>query len=199
MKNNLIFTFALLLAAFTLNAQSYKKYSPDFVQGRVDFQVAIGLTPTFIGGTGTMTSPPIAANLEVMVNKRLSIGAYGAHSVTETKEKIFVDGLVGAWKNTHTEAGIRLGIHFTDIPKFDFYGGPHIGIRHNKVEDMMPGMEQLNIYKGIEPVKTRGAFGGFVGARYAAKEKITAFAEIGTGASLVRVGAGFRLFKGKKS
>ncbi len=198
MKNLIILTIAFVFTAFTVNAQSYKKYDPEFVKGRVDFQVAIGLTPTFIGGTGTMTSPPLAANLDVMVSNRLSLGVYGAHSITETRQKVFVDGLLGQWENTQTEAGIRLGIHFTEIEKFDFYGGPHLGIRHNKVKDMLPGMEQLNIYKGIEPVATRAAFGGFIGARYAAKEKITAFAEIGTGASLVRVGAGFRLFKGKR-
>ena len=76
-----------------------------------------------------------------------------------------------------------------------FYGGLNLGVRHNKIDDMLEDMEQLNIYKGIEPVSNTFAYGGFVGARYAFQEKLSAFGEVGTGASLIKIGMGFRLMK----
>ena len=126
------------------------------------------------------------------------MGAYGAHSVTEGIEDIFVDGIRGQWRNRHTEAGARIGIHFSEQEKWDFYGGINLGVRHNKIEDMLEGMEQLNIYKGIKPVNTTVAYGGFVGARYAFQEKLSGFVEAGTGASIVKMGVGFRLGTTKK-
>ena len=196
MKNsNVLLTLAFVLVAFTLSAQNYAKIDPAFKKGRIDAQIGIGLTPTFIGDEGTMTTPPLSLAIDYIVGKKLSLGVYGAHSVTEGREDIFVDGIRGQWRNRHTEAGIRIGIHFMEQEKWDFYGGLNLGVRHNKVEDMLEGMEQLNIYKGIKPVSNSFAYGGFVGARYAFKERLSAFGEAGTGASLIKVGIGFRLMK----
>ena len=196
MKNsNVLLTLAFVFAAFTLSAQNYAKIDPAFKKGRIDAQVGIGLTPTFIGDKGTATVPPLFASIDYLLSKKLSLGLYGAHSVTESVEDIFVDGIRGQWRNHHSEAGVRIGIHFTEQEKWDFYGGLNLGVRHNKVEDMLDKMEQLNIYKGIKPVSNSFAYGGFVGARYAFKERLSAFAEAGTGASLIKVGVGFRLAK----
>jgi len=196
MKNsNVLFTLVFLFAAFTLSAQNYAKITPAFQKGRIDAQLGIGLTPTFIGDKGTMTTPPLSASIDYLVGKKVSLGVYGAHSVTEGQEGIYVDGIRGQWRNRHTEAGVRVGIHFLEQEKWDFYGGLNFGVRHNKIEDMLEGMEQLNIYKGIKPVSNSFAYGGFVGVRYAFKERLSAFTEAGTGVSLIKVGVGFRLAK----
>jgi hypothetical protein len=196
MKNsNILLTLTFVFVAFTLGAQNYAKIDPAFKKGRIDVQLGVGLTPTFIGDNGTMTVLPLFASIDYLVGKKLSLGAYGAHSVTEGVEEIFVDGLRGQWRNHHSEAGVRIGIHFLNQEKWDFYGGLNLGVRHNKIDDMLEGMEQLNIYKGIKPVNTSFAYGGFVGARYAFKERLSAFGEAGTGASLIKVGIGFCLAK----
>jgi len=196
MKNsNIFFTLALIFATFTLSAQNYAKIDPAFKKGRIDAQLGIGLTPTFIGDKGTMTVPPLSLAIDYIIGKKVSLGVYGAHSVTESVEGIFVDGIRGQWRNHHTEAGVRIGIHFLNQEKWDFYGGLNLGVRHNKIDDMLEGMEQLNIYKGIKPVSNSFAYGGYVGARYAFKERLSAFGEAGTGASLIKVGVGFRLLK----
>lgn len=196
MKNsNILLTLAFVFAAFTLSAQNYAKVTPAFKKGRIDAQLGVGLTPTFIGDKGTMTVLPLSVSVDYIIGKKISLGVYGAHSVTESQEDIFVDGLRGQWRNHHTEAGVRIGVHFMEQEKWDFYGGMNLGVRHNKIDDMLAGMEQLNIYKGIEPVSNTFAYGGFVGARYAFKERVSAFGEAGTGASLIKVGVGFRLMK----
>jgi len=196
MKNlkNLM-TLAIIFITISLSAQNYARIDPAFKKGRIDVQLGIGLTPTFIGEKATMTTPPLSMSIDWMASKKVSFGAYGSHSVTESRQDIFVDGLLGQWRNHYSEAGVRLGIHFTESEKWDFYGGLNLGVRHSKVEDMLEGMEQLNIYKGIKPVNTSMAYGGFVGARYAFKEKLVAFGEAGTGASLIKIGVGFRLAK----
>lgn len=192
-KSTILIIVAFFAFTFNASAQNYGKFKPAFKQGRIDAQLGIGLTPTFIGDGGTATVPPVSLSIDWIVGKRFSIGAYGAHSVTESREDIFVDGLRGQWRNRHSEAGVRLGLHFMENEKWDFYGGLNLGVRHSKVEDMLDGMDQLNIYKGIEPDNSRFAYGGFVGARYAFKESLTAFAEAGTGVSLVKIGVGYRL------
>ena len=159
--------------------------------------MAVGLTPTFIGEQARMVSPPVAVAAEFMFGKRFSLGGYAAHSVTESYPKLFVDGVPGQWRHNYTEAGARFGVHVTSIPNTDIYGGLNIGVRHNKIEDMLEGMEQLNKWKGIEPVNTSFAFGGYVGGRYAFTNCLTAFGEVGTGASLIKVGVGFTLVKSK--
>lgn len=196
MKNsNTVLTLVFVFAAFTLSAQNYAKVIPAFKKGRIDAQIGIGLTPTFIGNKGKATVPPLFASIDYLVGKKISLGLYGAHSVTESVEDIYIDGIRGQWKNHHTEAGVRIGVHFLEQEKWDFYGGLNLGLRHNKIEDMLEGMKQLNIYKGIESLNTTFAYGGFVGARYAFQERLTAFSEAGTGASLIKVGLGFRLAK----
>jgi len=192
-KSTVLLLLAFIAFTFTASAQNYGKFTPAFKKGRIDAQLGIGLTPTFIGDKGTATVPPLSASIDWIIGKKISIGTYGAHSVTESREDIFVDGLKGQWRNRHTEAGVRLGIHFMEQEKWDFYGGLNLGVRHSRVEDMLDGMEQLNIYKGIKPVTNSFAFGGYVGARYAFKEKMTAFGEVGTGVSLIKIGVGYRL------
>lgn len=196
MKNQtILLTIVLTLAAFTLSAQNYAKFNPAFKKGRIDAQIGIGLTPTFIGSKGEATVPPLSASIDYIIGKKISLGVYGAHSVTESIEDIFLDGIRGQWRSRYTEAGVRIGVHFMEQEQWDFYGGLNLGVRHNKVEDMLEGMKQLNINKGIKPTNTSFAYGGFIGARYAFKERLSAFGEAGTGASLIKVGIGFCLVK----
>lgn len=191
---NLVFAIVLLfVSAASVNAQSYKKIKPAFKKGRLDAQFGIGLTPTFIADKAKMVTPPLSLSLDYMVSKKFSIGAYAAHSITESNPVLFLDGIPGQWRVGFTEIGLRLGFHYTDFEKWDFYGGVNPNIKRTTNEDMLEGMELINKHKRIEPVNTSFSFGGFVGVRYAAKEKISIFSEAGTGASLLKVGVGFRI------
>ena len=196
MNKLFVLLFLICAVSFTLDAQSYgKPKAHDFAQkGRLDIQAVAGLVPTFSGARSRAVSLPFTIAADLMVSKKFSVGLYGGNSISESYPRLFVDGVPGQWRNNYTEAGARFAIHITTIEKFDFYGGINLGVRHSVVEDLLPGMEQLNIWKGIEPTKTSVAYGGFVGARYAISDRFSGFTEIGSGVSLVKIGAGFRLF-----
>lgn len=197
MKINKILLFAALLVftvSANVNAQSYKKIDPTFAKGRLDAQLGVGITPTFIGDKAKLVTPPLSLSLDYMAGKRFSIGAYAAHSVTESDIRIIPDGIPAQWRVTYQEIGLRLGFHYNEIEKWDFYGGFNPNIKRTSNEDMLPNMERPNELLGIKPVETGFSFGGYVGARYAFKEKVSAFAEIGTGASLAKIGIGYRIF-----
>lgn len=196
MKINKILLFAAL-SLFTLtasvNAQSYKKIDPAFGKGRLDAQLGVGITPTFIGDNAKLITPPLSLSLDYMAGKRISIGAYAAHSVTESNVRIIPDGIPAQWRVSYQEIGVRIGFHYNESEKWDFYGGFNPNIKRTSNEDMLPNMERPNELLGISPVETNFSFGGYVGTRYALKEKISAFAEVGTGASLAKLGIGYRI------
>lgn len=217
MKNiKFLFVLTFLLSFFALQAQDYKQTASTFGKGRIDAQIGVGLTPTFIGDKGTLTSIPLSLSVDLMLNDRFSVGVYGSHSVTESQKETFLKrkqsaeaahgnfengipngGIEGQWENTYTESGVRFGIHVISVENFDFYGGINLGIRHSQVVSMLPGMERLNELKGITPENTSFAYGGFVGARYAVSNRFVVFGEAGTGASFLKVGVGFGLCSAK--
>jgi len=207
------FLITLTFLLVDVQAQNYTQSAPLFGKERLNVQIGIGLTPTFIGQKSKMTTPPLSVSLDYMLSERFSIGMYGAYSVTESNPEIFfknsrgthyaenlipTGGITGQWENTYSEAGLRLGVHVIHLSNCDFYGGLNIGVRNSQVKDMLPNMKQLNKFKDIQPQNTSFAYGGFVGVSCAFSNRLGGFAEAGTGASLLKVGVNFGLVSSKK-
>ena len=193
MKNSIIIIIACTFLTIQLQAQ-YSKPNRVFESGQADFQASVGLVPTFFKDEGKAVVIPLSAAVDYYLTPNFTLGLQAGYSVTDGAEEIFTDGLIGQWRNTYSEIGLRIGAHLTKVQNWDFYGGLVVGATHTKVEALKPGLEDIELHKGIKPSNLNLLYSAFLGTKYALNKNWTVFSELGFGVSLVRIGVGHRLF-----
>lgn len=129
----------------------------------------------------------------ICLPKKFSVGVFFAHSTSEGRPELLVDGLIGQWENNYSEVGARFGFHFTQIDNWDIYGGPTIALAHSKINPVQENFGDLERHRGIKPVQNDFLMGVFLGVRHVIKTKVILFSEIGIGATLFKVGVGYKL------
>lgn len=146
--------------------------------GDKNLNVGIGLGSTF--ATGSSTIPPIGASFEVGIKDEISVGGYLGYSASENKAGGFTA------KYSYTIIGARGSYHYDFLgnEKIDTYGGLMLG--YNVASAKWDGPGQVASAGGI-------TYSFFVGGRYAFKDNLGAFAELGYGISYLQLGLNLKL------
>ncbi|MCB0640218.1 MAG: hypothetical protein KDC44_01200 [Phaeodactylibacter sp.] len=193
MKKTILFSLVATFLTIQLHAQN-KAPGRIYEAGQADIQVGVGLVSTFFKDDTKTVLIPLSFSADYLISQGFSLGLQAGHSVTDGPEEVFSDGLIGQWRNTYTEIGLRMAGHYNKMKNLDLYGGICIGASHSGVEALRPGLEAVELHKGIEPNSWNLLYSAFLGSRYSATDRWSAFGEIGFGVSLVKVGIGYRLF-----
>jgi hypothetical protein len=217
MKNrNLLFTTALVLSSFVMNAQNTE-------QGDKILNLGVGLGNNYFSGNGYSTTfPPVAASFEVIVKDGLFDDGKGALGVGGqlgyVGYKYFYEGLGGSyefdlglgngigqivdlsgigstvvtnsskskWKYNSLIIGPRGYLHYSFLDKLDTYTG------------VMLGLEFLSAKGGWsdKPKTTNSSTGfvwaWFVGGRYYFNDQFAAMLELGYGITYANIGIAYK-------
>ncbi len=189
---------SVLMALFCMISISseaqVKKPNRIFKQGQFDVYSSIGLAPTFLADKGKSIVPPIILGADYMVSDNFSLGLSLGHSVTQTKQELFSDGLFGTWRNSTFEASAKAGLHVTRFDNMSIYGGFTLNYNLARITASHEEMDEIAHHRGILPERSTFVPGGYIGFKYAVSPKVTLNSELGfSGISIFRVGAGFRL------
>lgn len=190
-----VFLLSLATTFLTIQLQAQDKAPARIYEaGQADVQLGVGLVSTFFNDDSKTILLPLSFSADYLISQGFSLGLQFGHSVTDGPEEVFSDGLVGQWRNSYTEVGLRIAGHYNKMRNLDLYGGLCIGASHSAVEALNPGLESVEIHKGIEPSSWNLLYAAFLGSRYSLTARWSAFAEVGFGVSLVKVGVGYKLF-----
>lgn len=147
--------------------------------GDKNLNIGIGLGSTFADGDGGV--PPLSASFEVGIKDEISVGGFAGFSTSE------FDTFGGTWTYTYILVGARGSYHYDFLgnPKIDTYGGLMLG--YNIASAKWDG--------GGNPNASVGGLllGGYVGGRYAIKDNLGAYAELGYGIAYLNIGVNLKL------
>jgi hypothetical protein len=169
MKKLIFFCTIVLFASSAVLAQSYTKDSKMLNLG-------IGLGGSYT--TGKVGIPPISASFEKGITDKISVG--GVLGYAASKYELY--GFKAEY--SYILIGARGSYHFYNTDKIDAYGGAILG--YNIVSSKITGFGSAASASGL-------AYSGFVGGRYLLTEKLSAFAEVGYGISLLTIGVTLKL------
>ncbi len=165
----------------------------------MDANLYVGALPTFIMDKAEVEVPPISVGATYLFSDHFGMDFIAGKSVSQSSRHYLDDQAYATWRNSLTFAGVRPGVHFTNIDNLDIYGGMAMGVHISKIEGLPHGglskarvndmMGHLGIKNKVSP-----AFSGFLGARYAISTKLVVSGEIGFNVSLLSLGIGYRLF-----
>ncbi|MFQ5447413.1 MAG: hypothetical protein ACE5FF_10800 [Saprospiraceae bacterium] len=170
-----------------------------FKGGQMDINLYAGALPTFIMDKAEVEIPPISIGASWLVSDHFGIDFIAGKSVSQSAKHYITDEAYATWRNNLTFAGVRPGVHFTNIDNLDIYGGMSLGVHISKIEGTPHGglsdarLNEMMGHLGVKD-KVSPAFSGFLGGRYALTSKMVISGEIGFNVSLISVGIGYRLF-----
>ena len=163
-----------------------------FEKGQLEASFSVGAVPTFLMDGAKIKMLPVSLGLDYRFGEKFSLGVVAGHSVSESKPKVFSDGLKATWTNSFFHVALRPAIHVTSVEDWDFYGGFSIGMQSSQVTGKSNGqdfdLKEMESHLGIASSKTNAAFSGFAGLRYVLNPKWTVNGEIGFGVSIFTVG-----------
>lgn len=190
-----IFAAIFFLSSVTVFAQ-YEKPNRIFKKGQFDVTTSIGLAPTFLADGGKSVVPPLMIGADYMFTDNFSLGLSMGHSVTNTKQELFSDGLIGHWNNKTFEATLKTGFHVTKFDNMSIYGGFLLNYNVALITPSDPDMDVVAHHKGINDKESAIIPGGYIGFKYAVAPKVTLNSELGfSGLSIFKIGVGYRLKK----
>ena len=163
-----------------------------FKKGQWDATLGVGAVPTFLMDGAKIQMLPLSLGLDYRFSEKFSLGVVAGHSVSESKPKIFSDGVQASWMNRFYHLALRPAVHVTSVEDWDFYGGFSIGLQSSRLEGKSNAtqaeLNELENHLGISPNRTNAAFSGFAGLRYVVSPKWTVGGEVGFGVSILTVG-----------
>jgi len=193
MKNLILFLAITLVSTISINAQSTASTGRIFGKNQVDLNVGVGLVPTFSRKNVTSVGVPLTASIDYMIGNKFSLGASYGRSVSDSDQVIISDGIAAQYRNTFQEYALRVGFHYTELEKFDFYGGTTVAYTQSNIEKANGEFGEYETQKGIQAESSRVLPMAFLGTKYAVTPRIAAFGEITYGVSLAKVGVSVRL------
>ncbi|GIV30754.1 MAG: hypothetical protein KatS3mg029_0105 [Saprospiraceae bacterium] len=189
----------LLFCSVHLQAQKYDKPTRVFKGNQTDLVFSVGLVPTYAADKAAVIVPPLQASINHMFSSKFGLDVQLGYSSTQTPKHEISEGLLGNWLNDHYYLAIRPTFHVTRFDNFDIYGGAAIGMHYTTLTpnaDMTNGNRHLwkeyEMHHGMGN-QMKATYTGFVGARYAISDRLTAQAEAGFATTLLSVGLGFKL------
>lgn len=166
----------LLLLSSNVFSQSEFFESPNFNQGQIDFNIGIGLIPTFYSGNRGLL--PLNVSGEYGVTDDISVGGYIGYSTSSSS--IFTKKDV---RYTYTIFGIRGSYHVNLSEKLETYVGVMLGYNRVSVK-----YDDDSFFTNYKPTSSSGIYSGYIGSRYHFNETMGIFAEVGYGISWLTIG-----------
>ncbi len=179
-----------------------------FEKGQWDANIAFGTVPTYVMDKAKVLMPPVQAGMNYRISEHFSIGAMIGHSISESQPTTLSNdvstsqtGIQASWTNNTTFLAIRPGVHITKIENWDFYGGFAIGANFINIDgNSTISDERLQViesHMGISRRNMNATFSGYTGVRRVVSPKWTVTGEVGSGISLVTLGASYKISKSK--
>lgn len=166
----LVLLFAVALVSYSVvSAQAY-------TQDSKILNIGLGLGGSYTSGKASI--PPLSVSFEKGITDKISIGGTAGYASSKYEAYGFKS------EYTYILIGARGSYHFYNTDKIDAYGGAMLG--YNVVSAKVTGLGSAASASGL-------AYAGFVGGRYLFTEKLAAFAELGYGVSLLKVGVSLSL------
>jgi len=192
---NLLFVF-LTTVAFSVNlhAQDYSRSTQDFGKGQTIIELGYGVLPTnsVLENAGTKL-PVLSLRADRFMGEKFSLGVSYTVSSQQGAPIIVGDGFSQRVTNTTHQVALRPTFHYTKAAKADLYGGINLGVNLEKYDVDFGDFSYIHEHLGIQPQRTKMVYSAFVGGKYALGNHLSAFGEVGFGASLVTLGVGYRL------
>lgn len=194
-KSNFHFVAALLLATFSLQAQT-----SNFQQGRFNVSAGFGVVPTFVADGANVNMPPVSLRVGYQVGPNINLSAFGGYSSYDQKSPHLIsDGQLAMLSNKQFMAGLRGEVRKEVSDRFDVYGGGMLGYSHASSREFNP----LTGEPVVRPVNTptpydpngpnKGLlYAGFLGSTFYLRQGVGFFLEAGYGVSLLNTGVTLR-------
>jgi hypothetical protein len=184
MKNFVILLgifFSVVCITTSLQAQ-IQAGNAHFSKGDKFVNIGLGLGSSVGGGLKTVV-PPFSVVYEQGISDRISVGGYfGYTSAHETYADIDIN-------YNYSILGLRGSYHFSLTDKLDTYAGLMLGYIVASVD-----YDSDNPYlKDYNPSASGVGWSAHLGARYPVSKKLSAFAELGYGISVLNLGASIKL------
>lgn len=189
MYTALLFSYLLTLLplAGTAQAKSERRWKG----GQLDVQFGIGLLSTFAADKARTITPPLIAGGEYLFSEKVSVGLQVGYTAAEkTKEAV---GRKITWHNDFYTLSLRTGFHYTQISKWDIYGGLAFSQNLSRVSGLDAEKGALGANLGVQESASQFSYTAFLGARYAVDKRMSIFAEAGFLTSILTAGFGYRL------
>ena len=183
-------TLSLVIATLFFFQTSYAQHS---VISKIDFNVGIGLVPTFAKDEGIMKVPALSLDIDYRVAENFSLGLFSGYSVTQTDKQLLNDGKTAQWQNKFSVVGLRMAAHSNPYENWSFYGGLNVGYSTSRINALEGEMEKIAAHMGIKESSSRILMSGFVGTRLTIGKKMGIFGELGYGVSLLKTGVSIRI------
>ena len=194
MKNTLTALVAIaIISLSSITADAQQLPTRLFKKDQADLYLTVGLVPTFLADGAKQTLLPLNIGADFMVGDNFSIGGTFGHSISETGNREFQGGENGSLKNSFYEFALKTGLHITKHDNMSIYGGLQLSYHYSNIKATQGDFDKIAFHTGIKENQSKVIPGGYVGFKYALKEKMTLMAEVGYGVSIVRMGVGYRI------
>lgn len=187
MKNLALLSVFFLSMALSTSLSAQKKETTKW-----EAHTGVGLLPTFFKDKSKVILPPITADINYMVSKKVSLGIFGGYSVSETEQEVLSDSNMAQWSNKYSAFGLRLAAHTTKLEDWDIYGGLIVGFSVTNIEVLEGNQELLFEQKGLKENSGQFLGSAFLGARYHIAQGFGIYGEVGFAVSLVNLGFSYQ-------
>ncbi|TNE78581.1 MAG: hypothetical protein EP332_13950 [Bacteroidetes bacterium] len=175
MKKSIAF-LSLLMLTLIWAPRASAQYEP----GQMDFNLGIGLVPTFGAGNGGL---PISISGDYGIKENIGIGGYLGYARSSETLPFF-----GKTTYSYFILGLRGTYHYPILDGLDTYGGALLGynVASVSIENTFPGWPEPKAASGL-------SYSFFLGARYHFNDQFGAFGELGYGISILNLGLTLKL------
>lgn len=169
-----------ILSLFVLTLVFASRSSAQYAPGQLDFNLGVGLVPTFGAGNGGM---PLSISGDYAIKENIGIGGYLGYAQSSETLPFF-----GKTTYSYLIVGVRGTYHYPIMDGLDTYGGVLLGynVASVRLENTFPGWPEPQAASGV-------SYSLFLGARYHFTPKFGAFGELGYGISILNLGLTLKL------
>lgn len=197
MKTLYFFAFTLIFCGTFFQVSAQKKSKPHYFKaGEIDFDMGIGIIPTYFKDKAQVVIPPMTIGLQYRVNPNFGVSTRLGHSIYLSNPEVNQNPSKEpkkTYKNQALFSSIRLSAHCVKLADWDIYGGFSFAYYRIKIEPTTGTFGPYEATYGIKPNSNKFSYHGFLGTRYVCCGRLSFFGEIGYGVSLLHLGIGYRI------